>query len=234
MIFFFFSCKVFHAPAFREKVCRCFNVNKMPKQCKYIYMMAVMTFVVTAILVACSVDNSTDYTDYYSMYGKNLVDGSSYKLRWIADKKTVGNTRAIITSDSENNCMAMSGWILPVDYLLSEVLQGNELDEAVAYAKAHPTNCSVMLFLVGVTDTSSNFYRIYPYSDDRTLAFNIYYQNSEKVCKLYLDVNESVLSQDEIKNLLGVLKVDSMEIRGEATSVMNKSGFTLTFTGERD
>lgn len=196
--------------------------------------MAVMTFVMTAFLVACSVDDSDDLMDI-PYNGTNDVVGSIYRVRWIADKKTIGNTRALMVFDDKNYNIEMGGWTLPVEFILKGTLQGNDLNEAVVYANAHPEILNVMLIWMGTTDTSSSFFRISPYASDHSLAFKISFQNSVKECKLYLDTNGSALSLDDKRNsLLGVLKVDSMEIIGTGLSMMDKNGFSLTLSGEKE
>ena len=206
---------------------------KMPKQYKNIYIMAVMTFVMTAILVACSVDDVSEQMND-STYQNTIVEINGYRIRWIADKKTVGHTTAIITGYVHDINQKMSGWTLPVEYILTGKLQGSDLDGAVSYANAYPQTSDVMLYWVGVTDTSIRFYRIKPYTCDYSLVFDISYQNMVKQCKLYIDPIDSALSMDEKQNnLLGILKVDSMEISGGGTSLMDKNGFSLTFSGER-
>lgn len=195
--------------------------------------MAVMTFVMTAFLVACSVDDSTDLMDTPN-YNLNGVNDCGFRLKWIADKKTIGNTTAIITGHNQDYNMEMGGWMLPVEYILTGKLQGNDLNEALAYANKYPSVLNVILYWVGVTDTSNSFYRISPYTSDHSLSFNISYQNSVKECKLYLDTKGSALTMDDKQSsLLGVLKVDSMEIVGEGVSMMDTNGFSLTFSGER-
>ena len=120
-----------------------------------------MTFVMTAILVACSVDDVSEQMNDPT-YQNTIVEINGYRIRWIADKKTVGHT------------------------------------------------------------------------SDYSLVFDISYQNMVKQCKLYIDPIDSALSMDEKQNnLLGILKVDSMEISGGGTSLMDKNGFSLTFSGER-
>ena len=194
--------------------------------------MAVMTFVMTAILVACSVDDSPDMMNDPN-FPINFADSYGYKMKWIADKKTVGNTQAVIIGRDYN--LEMSGWTLPVEYILTGILQGDDFNEAVAYAYAYPDVHNVMLRRVGITETSSSFYRISPLTNDNSLAFNISYRNSIKKCNLYIDTNSSALSFDERQNnLLGVLKVDSIEICGEGISIRNRKGLSLTFSGERE
>lgn len=205
---------------------------KMPKDYKIIYIMAVMTFVMTAILVACSVDDVSESMNNPNYYFD--VKEKGYRLRWIADKKTIGYTTAIITGFNNDINQEMSGWTLPVEYILTGKLYGNDLNEAVAYAYTYPQTSSVMLNWVGITDTSIRFYRIKPYTSDCSLMFDISYQNTVKKCKLYIDPNDSALSMDEKQsNLLGILKVDSMEISGGGMSIMDKNGFSLTFSGDR-
>ncbi|MBR5084579.1 MAG: hypothetical protein IKX33_08255 [Prevotella sp.] len=198
--------------------------------------MAVMTFVMTAILVACSVnDDTNDLMDYNSYYYTNSINSGRFKLRWIADKKTIGNTWAMIVCDDENYKMEMGGWTLPVDYILTGKLEGEDLNDAVAYANTYPEIISVMLIRVGTTEANSYFYRILSYSSDNSIPFKISYQNTVKECKLYLDSNGSALTMDnEQNNLLGVLKVDSIEIYGEEETLMDRNGFSLTFSGERE
>ena len=140
--------------------------------------MAVMTFVMTAILVACSVDDVSESMNNPNYYFD--VKEKGYRLRWIADKKTIGYTTAIITGFNNDINQEMSGWTLPVEYILTGKLYGNDLNEAVAYAYTYPQTSSVMLNWVGITDTSIRFYRIKPYTCDSSLMFDISYQNTVK------------------------------------------------------
>ena len=97
----------------------------MPKQCKLTYIMAVMTLVITAFLVACSVDETDDTMSEPPYNQANSVNASRFRIRWIADKKSIGNTWATIERDYDNYNMEMSEWTLPVEYILTGKLQGN-------------------------------------------------------------------------------------------------------------
>lgn len=197
--------------------------------------MAVMTLVITAFLVACSVDETDDTMSEPPYNQANSVNASRFRIRWIADKKSIGNTWATIERDYDNYNMEMGEWTLPVEYILTGKLQGNDLMEAVAYANTYPEMIVVKLIRVGETEASSSFYRISPYSADKSIPFKISYQNTVKECKLFLDTNGSALSLDNKQNnLLGVLKVDSMEIIGEEMAIKDKNGFSLKFSGERE
>ena len=102
--------------------------------------------------------------------------------------------------------MEMGGWALPVEYILTRNLNGNDLNEAVAYANTYPVIYNMTLYFVGVTDTSSSFYRISPNTSDNSITFPVSYQNSAKDCKVYLDTNGSALSIDEKqRNLLSLM-----------------------------
>ena len=47
-------------------------------------------------------------------------------------------------------------------------------------------------------------------------------------------IQQWVPGVNEQNNLLGVLKVDSIEIYGEEETLMDRNGFSLTFSGERE
>ncbi len=209
----------------------------MHMQSNHKYIMAVMTFVMTAILVACSdgsyLDESINGINNDHLYSSNKYKGV-YSLRWISDKKTIGNTYAVVSESTNSYELRLAEMTLPWDFVLSKVLHGNDLQQATSYISTQPQTIELTFSWIGMTDKSSTFFQISPFSTKNTITFVTSYQNTNHECTLYLDANGSALTIDDTQiNLLGVLKVDSIAITDGVNTLTEKSKLSLTFVGER-